>query len=156
MKITLFKKRTIKRGVMVNLVCLARTVFSQTDVQLCIIHQIRNLLKYFSCKNQKEFLADLKFVHYTAEIRKLIYATSTVEGCHRQIRKVTKTKGWFSSDGLCQWPFVKNILFQHQILATLIFAFFISFFVFQHLFVLVEELHVQVLLGFPFLRRYVS
>ena len=35
---------------------------------------------------------------YTAPIRKLIYTTNAVEGYHRQIRKVTKTKGAFSSD----------------------------------------------------------
>ncbi len=35
---------------------------------------------------------------YTAPIRKLIYTTNAVEGYHRQIRKVTKTKGAFTSD----------------------------------------------------------
>lgn len=115
-------------------------VFLQTDTQLCIVHQIRNSLKYIASKNQKEFLADLKLVYqaatlekaetepsnldtkwgekypivirswqenwqnlsryfqYTAEIRKQIYTTNTVEGYHRQIRKETKTKGVFSSD----------------------------------------------------------
>lgn len=31
-------------------------------------------------------------------IRKLIYTTNTVEGYHRQVRKVTKNKGVFPSD----------------------------------------------------------
>lgn len=35
---------------------------------------------------------------YPAAIRKLIYTTNTIEGYHRQIRKVTKTKGAFTSD----------------------------------------------------------
>lgn len=35
---------------------------------------------------------------YTAPIRKLIYTTNAVEGYHRQVRKVTKTKGSFPSD----------------------------------------------------------
>lgn len=35
---------------------------------------------------------------YTAPIRKLIYTTNAVEGYHRQVRKVTKTKGAFPSD----------------------------------------------------------
>ena len=35
---------------------------------------------------------------YTPAIRKLIYTTNTVEGYHRQIRKVTKNKGVFPSD----------------------------------------------------------
>ena len=38
------------------------------------------------------------FFDFTAGIRRLIYTTNTVEGYHRQIRKVTKNKGVFSSD----------------------------------------------------------
>jgi putative transposase len=41
------------------------TVFPGAEVQLCIIHQIRNSLRYIASKNQKEFMADLKKV-YTA------------------------------------------------------------------------------------------
>jgi transposase-like protein len=116
------------------------TVFPQTQVQSCIVHQIRNSLKYVASKDQKEFMRDLKPVYradnlnlaelrlddlekkwgnkyekvleswrnnwtklttyfqYDAIIRKLIYTTNTIEGFHRQIRKVTKTKGAFTSD----------------------------------------------------------
>jgi transposase-like protein len=35
---------------------------------------------------------------YDADLRKLIYTTNAIEGYHRQIRKVTKTKGAFTSD----------------------------------------------------------
>ncbi|PZX50899.1 transposase, partial [Algoriphagus chordae] len=35
---------------------------------------------------------------YTKSIRKMIYTTNAVEGYHRQVRKVTKTKGAFTSD----------------------------------------------------------
>lgn len=38
------------------------------------------------------------FFKFDNEIRKVIYTTNTVEGFHRQIRKVTKAKGAFSSD----------------------------------------------------------
>lgn len=38
------------------------------------------------------------FFEFTAEIRKVIYTTNAIEGMHRQIRKVTKTKGAFTSD----------------------------------------------------------
>jgi len=38
-------------------------VFPQTRIQLCIIHQIRNTVKYVSYKDQKAFLADLKKVY---------------------------------------------------------------------------------------------
>lgn len=116
------------------------SVFPKTDIQLCIIHQIRNSIKYVSSKDSKEFMRDLKLVYradtkalaesalldleqkwgkkypvvlkswndnweklstyfdYSAPIRKIIYTTNTVEGFHRQVRKVTKSKGAFTSD----------------------------------------------------------
>jgi len=37
--------------------------FPQTEVQLCIVHQIRNSMKYVASKNQKEFMRDLKLVY---------------------------------------------------------------------------------------------
>lgn len=38
-------------------------VFPHTEIQLCIVHQIRNSLKYVASKNQKEFMKDLKEVY---------------------------------------------------------------------------------------------
>lgn len=116
------------------------SVFPKTEVQSCIVHQIRNSLKYVASKDSKAFLKDLKLVYkadtkelaetellnldekwgkkypvvidswnrnwdklstyfaYSAPIRKIIYTTNTVEGFHRQVRKVTKSKGAFPSD----------------------------------------------------------
>jgi len=116
------------------------SVYPKAEVQSCMVHQVRNSLKYVSSKDKKEFMRDLKGVYradtkelaemelenlagkwgakypivitswqnnweklttyfqYTAPIRKLIYTTNAVEGYHRQIRKVTKTKGAFTSD----------------------------------------------------------
>lgn len=115
-------------------------VFPKTDIQLCVIHQIRNSMKYVAFKDHKTVMADLKgvyqaltleeaefafskfqdkwegkyplairswenhweeltcFFSYPAEIRKLIYTTNTIEGYHRQLRKVTKTKTAYPSD----------------------------------------------------------
>jgi len=39
------------------------TIFPATEVQLCIVHQIRNSLRYVGSKNQKEFMVDLKRVY---------------------------------------------------------------------------------------------
>jgi putative transposase len=39
------------------------SLFPNTEVQLCVVHQIRNSLKYVGSKNQKEFMADLKRVY---------------------------------------------------------------------------------------------
>jgi len=40
-----------------------QTVFPKTEVQLCVIHQIRNTLKYIASKDQKEFFKQLKPVY---------------------------------------------------------------------------------------------
>jgi transposase-like protein len=116
------------------------SLFPKTEVQSCVVHQIRNSLKYVASKDQKQFLSELKPVYkaatkelaeqnlealaqkwskkypvvirswqenwhklstyfkYTEDIRRIIYTTNTIEGFHRQVRKVTKNKGAFPSD----------------------------------------------------------
>ena len=39
------------------------SIYPDTEVQQCVIHQIRNSLKYVASKHQKEFMADLKPVY---------------------------------------------------------------------------------------------
>src|SRR5699024_6774508 len=39
------------------------SIYPKTEVQLCIVHQIRNSLKYVASKDQKEFMRDLKRVY---------------------------------------------------------------------------------------------
>lgn len=117
-----------------------QSIFPQTQIQLCVVHQIRNSLKYVVSKDQKEFMVDLKLVYkavdlqsaehhlnlldekwgkkyphvirswrqnwehlsayfmFSEPIKGVIYTTNIIEGYHRQIRKVTKTKGAFSSE----------------------------------------------------------
>lgn len=42
------------------------SIYPDTEVQLCIIHQIRNSMRYVASKNQKAFMADLKPVYKAA------------------------------------------------------------------------------------------
>ena len=42
------------------------TAFSQTEYQGCIVHQVRNTLKYISYKDKKEFASDLKSIYLAA------------------------------------------------------------------------------------------
>jgi transposase-like protein len=39
------------------------SIYPGSEVQSCIVHQIRNSLKYVASKNQKDFMADLKMVY---------------------------------------------------------------------------------------------
>ncbi|MFC0469084.1 IS256 family transposase [Halalkalibacter kiskunsagensis] len=117
-----------------------QSIFPQTEIQLCVIHQIRNSMKYVSYKEQKQVMADLKKVYqaltieeaelafndfkekwgkkhpiivrswetnwieltayfsYPPDIRRMIYTTNIIEGYHRQLRKVTKTKTAYPTD----------------------------------------------------------
>ncbi len=45
-----------------------KTIFPQTEVQLCIVHQIRNSMRYVGSKNHKGFMADLKPVYRAATL----------------------------------------------------------------------------------------
>jgi transposase-like protein len=116
------------------------SIYPKTEVQSCIVHQIRNTIKYVASKDSRAVIADVKLIYqalskelaeehlngfeekwgkkypiiikswrtnwhklstffkYTADIRRIIYTTNTIEGFHRQIRKVTKTKGAFTND----------------------------------------------------------
>ncbi len=116
------------------------SIYPKTEVQSCIVHQVRNTIKYVASKDVKTVIADVKLIYkavskeqaeehldalekkwglkypivikswrnnwhklstffkYAADIRRLIYTTNTIEGFHRQIRKVTKTKGAFTND----------------------------------------------------------
>ena len=115
-------------------------VFPATEVQLCLVHQMRNSMKYMTYKDLKPCVRDLKkvykavnadmalhyldeaekiwgkkynsvfkswranwerlsrFYQYPAAIRRIIYTTNPIESYHRMVRKVTKTKGAFSTE----------------------------------------------------------
>ncbi|MCP4010247.1 MAG: IS256 family transposase, partial [Proteobacteria bacterium] len=44
------------------------SIYPKTEVQLCIIHQIRNSMKYVASKNQKAFMVDLKPVYRASSL----------------------------------------------------------------------------------------
>ena len=44
------------------------SIYPDTEVQHCIVHQIRNSLKYVASKNQKAFMVDLKCVYKAATL----------------------------------------------------------------------------------------
>jgi transposase-like protein len=117
-----------------------QSIFPDTEVQSCVVHQVRNSIKYLSYKDVKAFLKDLKQVYqastkelaekhlsqleatwgtrypkvieswnknwdklsayfkYNKDIRRIIYTTNIIEGFHRQLRNITKSKGAFTSE----------------------------------------------------------
>lgn len=145
-----FKARGVKDILFIcsdNLTGISQSIeaaFPDAQQQLCIVHQVRNSVKYLNYKDYRPFTADLKTVYqatderaallalealeekwgkkyppavanwrrdwerlrtmfeYGAEIRRLIYTTNPIEGFNRQLRKVTKTKGAFTSEDALQ------------------------------------------------------
>jgi putative transposase len=43
-----------------------QATFPKTEIQLCVVHQIRNSIKYVASKDQKPFMVDLKQVYQAA------------------------------------------------------------------------------------------
>jgi transposase-like protein len=79
------------------------TAFPQTEVQLCIVHQIRSSVKLVASKDQKKFIADLK----------TIYQAPNLEAAEANLQKVLETwkkypaalRGWVDN-----WDNITNYL----------------------------------------------
>ena len=54
-------------------------IYPMTDVQLCIVHQIRNSIKYVNWKNQREVVRDMKTVYKAENIEKAELALEQFE-----------------------------------------------------------------------------
>lgn len=52
--------------------------FPKTEYQRCIVHQVRNTLKYVPDKDRKAFAADLKTIYQASDERKALAALDTV------------------------------------------------------------------------------
>ena len=55
------------------------SIYPHTEIQHCIIHQIRNSMKYVASKNQKAFMADLKCVYKAATLNAAEIALDELE-----------------------------------------------------------------------------
>ena len=55
------------------------SVFPQADVQLCIVHMVRNSLKFVSYKDRKKIAADLKNVYRASTVKQAEEALSDFE-----------------------------------------------------------------------------
>lgn len=55
------------------------SIFPQTEVQLCIIHQIRNSTKYVVSKDHKQVMSDMKEIYQATNIEQAEQALKTME-----------------------------------------------------------------------------
>ena len=55
------------------------SIYPKTEIQHCVIHQIRNSLKYVASKNQRAFMADLKPVYKAATLNAAEIALDELE-----------------------------------------------------------------------------
>jgi len=102
-----------------------QSAFPQTQVQLCIVHLVRNSLNFVSYKDRKEIAKQLKnefsqswddkypmiskswnthwpnitaMFEYPPEIRKAIYTTNAIESVNSVIRKVIRNRKIFPNE----------------------------------------------------------
>lgn len=68
-------------------------VFPQADVQLCIVHQIRNSTKFIAEKDRKAFCKDLK----------TIYAATTIDAAEQALNEVDEKWGGKYPASLQSW-----------------------------------------------------
>lgn len=54
------------------------TAFPKTEYQRCIVHQVRNTLRYVPDKDRKAFAADLKTIYQAADEKKALAALERV------------------------------------------------------------------------------
>ena len=74
----------------------AAAAYPQTELQRCIVHQVRNTLKYVGEKNKKEFANDLKTIYQAPSEKAALeriserYSTfkGSVSGNNRDIQKM--------------------------------------------------------------------
>ena len=82
-------------------------VFPQTHIQLCIVHMVRNSLKYVSWKDYKAVTADLKRVYRSATedeaLLELERFAETWDGQYPQISKSWRTH-WHNLNTLFNYP----------------------------------------------------
>ncbi len=67
------------------------TLYPRTQVQLCMVHLVRNSLKYVSYRHRKEFAADLKLIYSAAtESEAQVYLELFAEKWDRQYPSISK------------------------------------------------------------------
>src|SRR5690606_39233666 len=89
-----------KKAVMADLKPVYQAASEQQGYEKLLEFEEKWGRKYpLSCKSWLDNWVNLSaFFEYDPVIRKVIYTTNPIEGVHRQIRKITKTKGAFSSE----------------------------------------------------------
>ena len=78
------------------------SIFPETEIQHCVIHQIRNSIKYVASKNQKAFMADLKCVYKAATLNAAELALDELEAKWGEKYPMV-IKSWRS-----KWPTLSN------------------------------------------------
>ena len=73
--------------------------FPKTEYQRCIVHQVRNTLKYVPDKDRKAFATDLKTIYQAADEQKALAALERVtEKWTPKYRKLNRQRSVFPND----------------------------------------------------------
>ena len=94
------------------------SIYPQAEVQLCIVHQIRNSLRYVASKNHKAFMVDLKRVYRAASLGAAEAALDELESLWGEkypiVIKSWRTK-WEHLSAYFKYPEdIRRIILYHQ------------------------------------------
>ena len=78
------------------------SIYPNAEIQHCVIHQIRNSIKYVASKNQKAFIADLKCVYKAATLNAAEMALDDLESKWGEKYPIV-IKSWRTN-----WPTLSN------------------------------------------------
>ena len=90
-------------------------IFPKTDIQLCIVHQIRNSKKYLAYNDTKEFMADLKTVYQAKTRDKAEHALNRLEQkWNKQYPKVIESwrRNWDNLSLMFNYsPMIRKVMY---------------------------------------------
>lgn len=91
------------------------SIYPDTEVQQCVIHQIRNSMKYVASKNQKEFMQDLKPVYRAATKQAAEAALDELEvkwGTHYPIVISSWRRKWDNLSVYFKYPeYIRRVIY---------------------------------------------
>ena len=92
-----------------------KAVFPEVNIQSCIIHQIRNSIKYISSKDSREFMADLKEVYKAVNEEQALKALESLEETWGEKYSIV-TQSWLNNwDNLSTYfafpPEIRRIIY---------------------------------------------
>jgi putative transposase len=100
-----------------------KSVFPKVQIQLCIIHMIRNSMKYIGYKSRKQFIDDLKHVYQAISEKEALHALDKLKekwGKTHPLAVNPWVEHWHNLSGYFQYPFeLRRLIYTTNVIESL-------------------------------------